>query len=84
MKLNLLEGWKYGVIDHVHTPSTLIGRAEVSSPLSVEFVEFWLYLFIYRFMHIYIYIYFRPYVVHMPLTCNAQTSDRLVEVQKSI
>ena len=31
-----------------------------------------------------IYIYFRPYVVHVPLTRNAQTSDRPVEVQWSI
>ena len=29
-------------------------------------------------------IYFRSYVVHVPLTRNAQTSDRLVEVQWSI
>ena len=29
----------------------------------------------------YIYVYFRPYVMHVPLTRNAQTSDRPVEVQ---
>ena len=28
------------------------------------------------------YIYFRPYVVHVPLTRIAQTSDQQVEVQK--
>ena len=32
----------------------------------------------------YLFIYFRPYVVHVPLTRYAQTSDRLVEVQRSI
>ena len=51
-------------------------RAE-RAPLSVELSEFSLYLYIY----IYIFIYFRPYVVHVPLTRNAQTSDRPVEFQ---
>ena len=35
-------------------------------------------------LYIYIYIYFRSYVVHVPLTRYAQTSDRPVEVQRSI
>ena len=57
----------------------VIGRAEANPPLSVEFAEFFLYLFIYRFN-----IHFRPYVLHVPLTRNVQTSERAVEVQRSI
>ena len=57
-------------------------------PLSVELSEFSLYLYIYIYNYIYIFIYifiyFRPYVVHVPLTRYAQTSDRPVEVQRSI
>ena len=51
-------------------------------PLSVELSEFSLYLYIY--IYIYLFIYFRSYVVHVPLTRYAQTSDRPVEVQRSI
>ena len=60
--------------------------------MSVELYKFLLYLYymynIYIYIYIYIYIilfiYFRPYVVHVPLTRYAQTSDRPVEVQWSI
>ena len=41
-------------------------------------------LYIYIYIYIYLFIYFRPYVVHVPLTRYAQTSDRPVEVQRSI
>ena len=50
----------------------------MSPTFSIEFAEFSLYLFIY------IYIYFRPYVMHVPLIRNVQTSDWPVEVQRSI
>ena len=67
----------------------LIGERS-EPPLSVELSEFSLYLYIlYIYLYIYIYIYFlfiyfRSYVVHVPLTRYAQTSDRPVEVQRSI
>ena len=59
-------------------------------PLSVELSEFslylyiYIYIYIYIFIYIYLFIYFRPYVVHVPLTRYAQTSDLPVEVQRSI
>ena len=56
--------------------------AEASLPLSVELSKFLLYLF--KHVYIYIFIYFRPYIVHVPLMRNVQTSYRPVEVQKSI
>ena len=43
------------------------------------------YIYIYIYIYIcFLYIYIRPYVVHVPLTRYAQTSDRPVEVQRSI
>ena len=62
-------------------------RAELSVELSdfslYLYIIIYIYIFIYN-IYIYLFIYFRPYVVHVPLTRYAQTSDRPVEVQRSI
>ena len=51
------------------TGEILIGERS-EPPMSVELSDLSLYS-----VFIYIYIYIRPYVVHVPLTRNAQTSD---------
>ena len=62
----------------VSTPLPLLleipRAAEFREPNAVAFSSIYIYLF----------IYFGPYVVHVPLTRYAQTSDRPVEVQRSI
>ena len=67
----------YGIIGERSEPHTYrtVGKNFV--------IYIYIYIYIYMFF-IYIYIYIRRYVVHVPLTRYAQTSDWPVEVQRSI
>ena len=60
----------------------IIGERRRAHPYLLNYPNF---RYIYLLINIFIgYIYFRLYVMHVPLMCNAQTSDQPVEVQWSI